>query len=256
MPSNERNLSRSPTNIWSTETIVVLLRRQQGVEQRGLRGQELQPVSFDFSQFGEACVTGQPFLGKNALRPVIQLHILFPAAQRRQQLGQTGRHPPKIPLHLQIEPIDVAGQMDAELAGTTEEASFGRDLPAGCRQLLNETGHPGRRQRIQAVLRQTVAVLAFGTGGEQQVPGSPFRLEIAAQAPASLPVIPGRRPLAEEGDAVAVSKRQPAFQMACPTILRGGNLQLGSRRRSFFFPLQFAGPVSARRNLHSLRAAR
>lgn len=66
---------------------VVFLRRQQGIEQRGLRGQELQPVSFDFSQFGEACVTGQPFLGKDALRPVIQLHILFPAAQCRQKFG-------------------------------------------------------------------------------------------------------------------------------------------------------------------------
>ncbi len=83
------------------------LRRQQRIEQGGLRSSEPDRISLGLSESGNRRITAQPLLGEQADASVVENDDVFAARDRREQLRE-GRRPAvaEIDVAVQIEPVD------------------------------------------------------------------------------------------------------------------------------------------------------
>ena len=118
----------------------VLLRRQERIEQEGLRGAKTDPVSLRVPQVGQRGELREPLLGEQTLRAVAQSHALLSAAKRSQQVGQVRRDAVEVARPCQVKPIDPRRNAQPPLTRFPDAAPFRFDDPALAEQGPHHVG--------------------------------------------------------------------------------------------------------------------
>jgi hypothetical protein len=164
-----------------------------GVEERDLRGLELEVVAFRLTQGRDRREPLEPVFGDHAETAVAEGHEPFAIAEGGEQLRQPDVLAFELCLPAHLEPIDAGRDRDPEGARGTVELPLGVDRPALGEERAESRRDPARGDLHRAAVRMTVCrkpesqaaqsfdglLLGFGIAQEQ----APLVLQIEAAPP-------------------------------------------------------------------------